>query len=119
MHTTAGGKVGLSNKVRPVSATCACTGLLHSRVHGKGRAAHECGDIQHLPPGSEAVAEWLKKSHAVQRNHLYDADAEHMRHIEGGRALFGFCVPGVLGKGLEDGAGSCESSAEHGAGVVK
>src|SRR5690348_9742891 len=119
MYSAAGGKVRLSDEVRPVSATCACAGLLHSRVHGKGRSAHECGDIQHLPPGGEAAAEWLKKAHAIQRKHLDNADAEDMRHIEGRRPLFGFCVPGVLGKGLQDCAGSCESSAEHGAGVVE
>src|SRR5690242_2243767 len=119
MHSAAGGKVRLSNKVRPVSASRACAGLLHSRVHGKGRSAHECGDIQHLPPGGEAASEWLKKAYAVQRNHLDDADAEHMCHIEGRRPLFGLCVPGVLGKGLEDCAGSCEPTAEHGAGVVE
>src|SRR5207244_2557370 len=95
-HGAAGGEVRRGDEVGAVGAACARSRLLDPGVDGEWRAAHQGGDVQELPSGSERSAKGPQKTYPIERQDLNPAQSEDVGDVEGGRAFFCAGVPGIL-----------------------
>ena len=82
-NLAAGGEDRCTDLIGPVGAVGAHAGLLNPRIDRKGRAAGECGDVEHLPARGELSSQGAEKAHAVERQCLDHAGREHMRDVKG------------------------------------
>ena len=66
----------LLHQVGTVGSARSDTGLLHSGIDRKRRAAGESGDVQELPASSKSSSQRTQKADMIERQHLDQTKAE-------------------------------------------
>ncbi len=61
--------------------------------------------FRNCQPRVSFSAERTQKADTVERQQLDHAGGKDVRHVEGRRTFFGFRIPGILRRGLQDHAG--------------